>query len=341
MPSKKAYFQGGGGVNQPTPGKPKYKVDKAITVQPRFVEPFYKNYDLYDVEGVDGPAHHGPGSGWNHINQFKSIKEFLQFRRRRLKGKYVADDSYIEDTPSNHRERVDKMKIRAVLLHRLVKRGGDNNDLGTGFYENLEHYKSVRDFMQRTPLGRDHGAKIKPEWERAQDVNDIDFPVDDDINHDTIIMPQEGQYHPPKLVGPSGTDDFTTQPNDEGTENIQIQFTSPQIAGEHTYVPLADFDGRSDDALNFGRDYDDESSPVGRTWDDNSDMDALLDVLEAKYLDDDEAETILQPAETEIYGLPDGVESEAKDADRTISTENPDYGIPDSGRQMYEDKWNI
>jgi hypothetical protein len=457
MTNKKAYFQGGGGVNEPEPKRKKYPVEPAIVVQPRFKEPFYRNYDLYDTEGVSGPAQHGPGSGWSHMDEHKSVQEFLEFRRQRLKGKYVADDSYIEDTPANYKERVDKMKIRASLFDRIIKRAAkeckdsdieytdrrdayicrkclhmtqnckvdpkptakelhagknynthhidyrndapqvdgksqprvdendgpnfdygkglysnmdkyksvedfeehadkgpgaffaDDNDLGTGFYENLEHYKSVRDFIEHTPLGRNHGAKIKPEWERAKDVNHIDFPVDDEVNHDSLIRPEEGQYQPPRLVGPSGTDDRTVQPSDTGYDSIQLEFTTPQIAGEHSYTPLPDFDGRGDNgsSLDFGRDYDDEAAPVGRTWDENMvddenfDIDSLLDILEAKYLDENDSDMMLQPAETEIYGLPDGVQPDAKDADQTIQNLNPWDTKSDISREMYEDKWNI
>jgi hypothetical protein len=328
---------GGGGVNEPTPGKKKYPSDKAIVVQPRFVEPFYRNYDLYDVEGVDGPAKHGPGSGWNHMNEFKSIKEFLDYRRERLKGKYVATDDWIEDTAANRKQRVEKMKLRAQFFAPIIKLaakecqdsdiiytdrrdaficgnclhmgpnsggktptakvlhagknhnssgtdwrnkskddndgpnfdygkglysnmdkyksvkdfeehadkgpgaffaddnkdhmlppkehgtniydwknspyqgkpkapkpnkaddaevkddGKPNYDLGSGLYENMDKYDSVGDFIEHTPLGYKYPAKIKTEKERAKDVNHIDFPVDDEVNHDSMNRPEEGQ----------------------------------------------------------------------------------------------------------------------------------------------------
>ncbi len=87
---KRAYFQGGGGVNEPTPKKTKYKAEKRIVDQPRFKEPLYTNYDLYDV-----PGEHGPGAGWHDMHKYKSISEFLKAKRKKLKDKYKADDSYV------------------------------------------------------------------------------------------------------------------------------------------------------------------------------------------------------------------------------------------------------
>jgi len=119
MPSKNAYFQGGGGVNEPTPHKKKYKTDPSIILQPRFVEPFYRNYDLYQTEGVDNPL--GPGSGWSHINNYTSIADFLSAKRKQMKNKYTPDDSYIEDSTENFQKRKSKMKARAALLAKLTK----------------------------------------------------------------------------------------------------------------------------------------------------------------------------------------------------------------------------
>ena len=83
MLNKKSYYQG---TEEPPPGKKKYKSDPAIVIQPRFENFFPHNYDLYETEGVDGKAKHGPGAGWNSIlNNYKSVKEFLDSKRKRNK----------------------------------------------------------------------------------------------------------------------------------------------------------------------------------------------------------------------------------------------------------------
>jgi hypothetical protein len=216
----------------------------------------------------------------------------------------------------------------------------DDNDLGTGFYENLEHYKSVRDFIEHTPLGRDHGAKIKPEWERAKnppkvkkkDVNHIDFPIDDMINRqDQMIYPEEGEYQIRRMK--SDSYDFPSEGEPLGPENTNISMTTPQIAGEHSYLPNPDFEGKMDNGsqLDYGRDYTEETPP-GRdfSFDDDKEMD--LNDLESKYL---------ESTETGIFGLPDGLEPEAHDSDQTVQVEQPYDTVSDIGTQMYEDKWNI
>lgn len=406
MLNKKSYFQG---TEDPTPHKKKYKSDPALVVQPRFEEPFYRNYDLYEIPGME---HIGPGVGWHSMESFKSVKDFLEERRKRLQPKYVADDSWQLD--NGERTKKNPIQARAAIFNRIIKlakrdckdsdveytdrrdayicgnclhmsencggpklsskelhaiknhnpdridwrndasrpdeNDGSNFDYGDGAYTAMSEgkkMKNITDTPHKSPGAffadaqymlppKEHGTSIynwrnsiyqgKP-GKHKKDSNDIDFPVDDDVNHDNPIRPEEGQYQPPRLVGPSGTDDLSRQPSDTGYDSPQIEFTTPQIAGEHSYLPLPDFDGRSDDALNFGRDYDDESAPVGRTWDEGQAWDDL--------------DAMLEPAEDEIYGLPDGVDGAAKDADQTIQVENPEFGILDSGRQMYEDKWNI
>lgn len=114
--NKKAYFHGGGGPNEPAPKQKKYKSDPAIVVQPRFEEPFYRNYDLYDVGGKVTP-----GTGAYHADKNKSIKDFLKHKRKRLKNKYKAQDSWIIDSDENRKERIERMRTRANLLSKLMK----------------------------------------------------------------------------------------------------------------------------------------------------------------------------------------------------------------------------
>jgi tRNA nucleotidyltransferase/poly(A) polymerase len=221
MPQKKAYFQGGGGVNEPTPGHPKYKADKAIVVQPRFEEPFYHNYDLYNTEGVDGPAKLGPGAGWNHMNEYKSIKEYLEHQRQRLNGKYVAKDSWI--TEDNYKERENKMKIRAELLNDLIKIGGRKK--------------------------------------KKKDTNELDFAFDNiegDMDSGPIIGDSES-FEKPIALGPDGPADTTISPGQVNLGDYESYPASVQIGGMlDKYLPQDDFEGKSPSSLDFGRDYTDE-----------------------------------------------------------------------------------
>ncbi len=142
--TREAYFQGGGGVNEPTPGEKKYKSDPAIVVQPRFEEPFYHNYDLYTVPGME---HIGPGTGWHGLQNYKSVAEFLEARRKRLTPRYVADDSWQLDNGKRVKTNPD-IKARAAILERIIKVAGPNYDLGKGLYQEMSDGKidSVEEF---------------------------------------------------------------------------------------------------------------------------------------------------------------------------------------------------
>lgn len=277
--NKKSYFQGGGGVNEPTPGKVKYKADPAIVVQPRFKEPFYRNYDLYDV-----PGEHGPGSGWSHLNEHSSVTEFLKFRRNRLRGKYEADDSWTLDDGQKTKKNPN-IKVRGALLSQFVK--------------------------------------------IAKDINHIDFPIDDQINQEgEMIYPSEESYHNPTKIGPEGgSEDLSSFPSSIGPTDFSSYVNSTELSGSHSSLPAPDAEGKSGDALNFGRDYtEDDEFP-------NNMSDEDLQNLMNKYL---------SPAEGDLFGLPDGIDPNSDlDAVETVNTENPAWGTSDAGEQMYEDKWNI
>lgn len=98
--NKKAYMLGGEKAHQEATTKRPYKAEPALVMQPRFKEPFYHNYDTYEVDGVNGKAEHGPGEGWHAMQNYKSVAEFLKDRRKKSKTKYHADDSWKQDDGS-------------------------------------------------------------------------------------------------------------------------------------------------------------------------------------------------------------------------------------------------
>lgn len=295
------YFQGGG-VNEPTPGKKKYKADPAILVQPRFKEPFYRNYDLYDTEGLSGPPVHGPGSGWNHMDEHNSIQEFLNFRRKRLKGKYVADDFWIEDTDSNRKQRIENMKVRSNLFSRIIKTAQRNYDYGKGLYENMDKYDSVEDFLNG-------------------DKNSIDFPVDSQIGEGSIRDTSE-TYEKPNRLGPGINADSNIFPATVGLGDEESYPYSAQIGGYlDQYLPQDDFEGKPDSELDFGRDYTEETEDPGVLKEED------LERLMKKYL---------SPKENGLFGLPDGISPpDDIDPSATVNTPNPEYGTTDEGIIMY------
>lgn len=316
--NKKAYFQGGGGVNEPTPGKKKYKSDPAIVVQPRFKEPFYRNYDLYTIPGMEDV---GPGTGWHGLQNYKSVQEFLKARRERLKPRYVADDSWQVDSGNRVKKNPD-LKARAAIFEKIIKTAGPNYDLGKGLYQEMSDGKidSVEEFREEGNHGP--GALM------ADDVNHIDYPIDDEVNKYELIYPDEGSYHPPTLLGPEGgSGDLSTFPGYTGTTDFSSYIESVDIGGEHTYLPKPDWEDRSGDALDFGRDYTEEAELPGSLNEDD------LQELTNKYL---------EPSETDLFGLPDGIDPISDlDPEQTISDEDPYTGTSDISQQMYEDKWNI
>lgn len=275
--NKYAYFQGGGGVNEPTPHEKKYKSEKAIVVQPRFKEPFYRNYDLYETEGVDGPPKLGPGAGWHHMDRYKSVSEFLADKRKHMKDKYKADDSWIEDTKSNQNERIERMKTRASIFNRIIKFAQRNYDLGKGLYENMDKYKSVEDFRD------------------GKDVNSLDFATDSQIGSGSII-------------------------GNEGSVANSVYFGG----NLDEYLPQDDFEGKSPDKLDFGRDYEGEYTEPKKK---PKNIEELLQAYEA-------GEKDIPP-----YGLPEGIEQEEELTQP--NKPNSEYGTTDSGNTVYNKMWFV
>jgi hypothetical protein len=185
MVDKKGYFQGGGGVNEPTPKKKKYKSDKAIVVQPRFKEPLYHNYDLYET-----PGEHSPGAGlYQNMDKYKSVSDFIKKKRERNAPKYKSDDSYIEDdgsiTKENKKKKADR---RLALLYILIKNAidfpiddqiGSDSIMGdSGTYSDsvpiggyLDKYLPEDDFEGKSPDELDFGRDYVDDESAEKDLD--------------------------------------------------------------------------------------------------------------------------------------------------------------------------
>lgn len=300
---KLAYFQGGGGVNEPELKHTKYHPDPAIIVQPRFKEPFYRNYDLYDVPGIHDTPVHGPGSGWNSMSKFKSIQDYLAYHRKILKDKYKADDSYI--TEDNYQERVSKMKTRARQLNQLIKISQRNYDYGQGLYDQMDHFKSVKDFL---------------------DSNHLDFPIDDQV---TPIIGNSESFETPIKLGPSanGNPNDGIVPGSVGLGDFESYPGSAQIGGYlDRYLGQNDPDDKPESTLDYGNDLTDGQEMSGTLTEPD------LERLFAKYL---------TPAPSSgTFGLPDGVDLPDEDLGDPTNIQ-PFYGTQGPDSLMYEGKWNI
>jgi hypothetical protein len=181
---KTAYFQGGGGVNEPTPKKRKYKIDPAEVVQPRFEEPFYRNYDLYNV-----PGKYGPGTRKNPKN---------------LKGKYKA-------------KKTARTKVLSNLLKVAIDFPSDNQvnpELITGQQNNLmEYLNPAGGYLDKYLPDNDLEDKDPTKLNFGRDY--ADQPTGPKIDNIEKLLEQ---YLPTDLYGlPDGvdvTEEELDQPND-------------------------------------------------------------------------------------------------------------------------------
>lgn len=347
---KVAYFQGGGGVNEPTPKEKKYKSDPAIVNQVRFKEPFYHNYDIYEIPGFE---HIGPGAGWHSLQNYKSVQEFLNARRERLKPKYVADDSWQLDNGKIVKK--NPVQARVILLSQMVKVADDENDgpnfdYGDGAYTAMSEgkkMKTITDAPHKSPGAffaddnedhmlppKEHGTSIY-NWKNSpyqgipgkkkKDVNHIDFPVDEQFREFPIAFNEE-TIEEPRMLGPaepSGENPYIPSAINLGDEKAYPY--SAEIGGDQVY-PLPDFEGKLINELDFGRDHSEEASEPDSISEDK------LKKLTEKYLSPESGHG--------QFGLPDGVDLPDEDVGDPNDI-NPDYGTVGPESLMYEDKWNI
>lgn len=191
MINKHSYFQG---TEQPKPKKQQYKPEKAEVVQPRFKEPFYKNYDLYNV-----PGEHGPGAGWHEMSKHKSIKDFVKSKRKKLKNKYKAKKS--------SEERKKRISARKQLFNSIVKHAIDFNI--DDIIKSLPILGDQETYSNSVPIGgrldkylplNDFEGKMPTQLNFGRDYQD-DGELEDEVILINILSPRE-----PQLLFPNGID---------------------------------------------------------------------------------------------------------------------------------------
>jgi hypothetical protein len=176
---------------------------------------------------------------------------------------------------------------------------------GQGLYSNLNKYKSVSDFIKEKRKENSDKYKADDLWIEDSGKNKkkqsdyrlymlysiikeaIDYPIDDQINP---IIPSEesGAY----------------------IDSVPFSYSDK-------YLSTDDFEGKSVDQLDFGRDYvNDEHA------------DPKLKNLENKYLN---------PEQPSLYGLPDGIDPVSDlDPEATMSPYSQQYGETNSGNTLYD-----
>lgn len=269
MQAKLAYFHGGEGINELTLSKKKYESDPAIVVQPRFKEPFYHNYDLYTVPSMKDTS---PGAGWHSLQNYDSVQSFLEDRRKRLKSRYVSDDSWQLDNDK-------RVKARISFLNRLVKNANEDS-------RNMDKYKNVSEFLD--------GKISVSQFRKKQDDNEIDFQLD--------------EY---------------TDPSVEVGGNEQADHNTNPLGGFlDDYLPQDDFEGKSPDKLDFGRDYDGElANPKNK-------LNNIEEMIQM-YLDFHAHRPPLE--------MSDGIQED--EVSTQPNNPNGQYGVTDSGNTFYDKMW--
>lgn len=175
---KLSYIQG---TKEPKKDKEENKSNNNINYSSRFKNPFYSNYDLYDVDKS------GPGGGfYQNMQEYKSVQDFLKKKRKRMRNKYVAD---ISEKRSQRRLALLKLAIdfQSDQLKSLPILGNEDsyiNSVQTGGQS--DYYLSLPDFEGKLVtdlnIGRDYSE------------NENSITIDETINpqeSDLIGFPSE------------------------------------------------------------------------------------------------------------------------------------------------------
>jgi len=181
----------------------------------------FRNFDLYDTEGVDGPPEHGPGSGfYRNMEKYKGVSDFLNKKKKRNKGKYKAEDSYIENdgTLTKGQERRKNIAARRKLLKSLITKVaidfpiddliGSGPILGdSGIVSDsvpiggqLDEYLTMPDFEGKLPTELDFGRDYTDEVPATIDHDNkfyqsLDKKIEQLTQKDKLLSPKETEIN--------------------------------------------------------------------------------------------------------------------------------------------------
>ncbi len=236
--NKSGYFQGGGGVNEPEPKKKKYKSEPALVVQPRFKEPFYRNYDLYNT-----PGEHSPGAGWHDMEKYKSVQEFLKAKRKKLKDKYKPDDSWQIDSGKRvKKKKKASIEARSAIFERIIKNAEhDSNDIDFPIDDQVSiisheegevpgsqiggrHTVPKHDLLDRSPEALNFGR----EHDHAEPARGLHEDILQKLFNKYLTPTETGLFGLPDGIDPEGHDA-------DQTEQVEEPFTGTSDIGTQMY----------------------------------------------------------------------------------------------------------
>lgn len=178
---KAAYFQGGGDVNEPTPGKPKYEKEDYQTTRDKEDKQMTGQAPFPDVGAVDG-LHPSPASA----DEKDELKRKQMLSRAKLRGRFVtAAHSDGTDDKANSRWNVfadDKLILTATvdeitggkadLLYNSVATKEFGNDLLNLVRKN--DVEKVASMLKSAQLAGPPPADLAPAPEAAPEGEDVD-----------------------------------------------------------------------------------------------------------------------------------------------------------------------
>lgn len=189
-----------------------HNLDKA-----RFTEPFYTNYDLYEVDGVDGKAKQGPGAGfYQKMHEYKSVSDFLKKKRKKRNKKKA--ELRMKILKSLFKCAID-FPIDDQIKNPITPEQNSSIEISLPFGGITDEYLPLNDKEDKDPTKLNFGRDYQNEGEELETIEDF--------------LKQINPSEPPLLGLPDGMD-----PKDETADKTlsnRYQDYGTTDSGNKTY----------------------------------------------------------------------------------------------------------